>query len=124
MLSASTTATSAGVRVTDYRNCILAISGNNASANLKVFIKGSIGDTAPDFTVDKAQRSPTNNWEYIEVVDLEDGAAIDGLTGINLSGNAFRLIEVNINSLDFIAVSCTAVTAGTVTVTGNFTTNE
>lgn len=124
LLSASATATSAGIRVTDYRNAVLAISGSSSAADLKVFIKGSIGDTAPTFSIHKSARTPTNNWEFLDVTDMEDGASIDGLTGVALSGNAYRLVKLDLTSLDFIAVSATAVVAGTVTVTLNATTNE
>lgn len=124
LLSASATATSAGIRITDFKQAVLAISGSASTANLKVFIKGSVGETAPSFSIHKSARTPTNNWEFLDVIDLEDAASIDGLTGIDLNGNAYRLVRVDLSSLDFIAVSATAVTAGTVTVTLNATTNE
>ena len=129
MLDSETTAVSAGIRVSDYRNCILSIIGS-ASANLKVFIKGAVStkgaeyNEAPSFTVVQSQRNEDSNWDYIEVVDLEDGAAIDGDTGVDLNGNVIRLVEVNINSLDWLAVHSTGRIAGTVTVVGVFTTNQ
>ena len=124
LLSASATDVSAGFSVSDYRNCVLAITGSATSANLKVFILGAIGDTVPDFDINKDARTATDNWDFIEAVDLEDGAAIDGDTGISLSGNVVRLIEVNVNSLDWLAVNVTNVISGTVTVKAAFTTNE
>jgi hypothetical protein len=114
--------------VSDYRNCILQIIGS-ADANLKVFVKGSLGRgtnlfDSPDFDVLPDNRDDASAWDYIEVVDLEDGAAIDGDDGISLSGNYMRLIEVNINSLDYIAIEVTGVIAGTVSVVGSATTNQ
>ena len=127
IIDSTGTSVHAGIRVSDYRNCILQIQGS-ASANMKIFVKGAVGDTRPDFTVNSGERSANNAWwDYVEVVDLEDGAAIDGDTGVNLSGNVVRLIEVNINSLDWLSVHSTAVVGGatsTVTCVGVFTTNE
>ena len=124
LISAAATSVNAGVRVSDYRNCILSVIGS-PTANMKVFIKGAIGDTRPDFTVLSSNRSATGNaWDFVEVVDLEDGTAIDGDDGVSLSGNSVRLLEVNINSLDWLSVHSTAVVAGTITVAGSFTTNE
>lgn len=126
-LSDSATAVSAGLRVSDFRNCILSIAGS-PSANLKVFIKGSVSPSdvsdSPNFDIRSSARNEVHNWDFIEVVDLEDGTAIDGDDGISLSGNVIRLLEVNINSLDWLAVEATAITAGTVTIVGSFTTNQ
>lgn|SRR3990167_1202501 len=113
-----------GLRVTDFKNCVLSIAGS-ASADLKVFVKGAIGDVRPtSFSTASALRAANNlNWDYIEVVDMEDGAAIDGDTGIALSGNVIRLVEVNINALDWLAIHVTNRAAGTVTVSGLFATD-
>ncbi len=127
LLTASATAVSAALNVADYRNVCLAIVGSTGCTR-KVFVKGAIGavadGAAPDFTVNDVDRDTTDNWDYVEVVDLEDGAAIDGDTGVALSGNIVRLIEVNTNELDFIAVHVTGAGVGTVTVTAASVTNE
>ena len=128
LLDNSATAVSAGWLVSDYRNCILQIIGSS-DADMKIFIKGSLGRgvelmDAPNFDVRSSARDDASAWDFIEVVDLEDGAAIDGDDGINLSGNNMRLIEVNINSLDYIAIEATGVIAGTVSVVGSATTNQ
>jgi len=129
MLNGTSTSVSAGERITDYRNCILTIIGS-ANANLKIFVKGAISTDAefnkvPTFDIRSSNRNATGNaWDFVEVVDLEDGTAIDGDDGVNLSGNNVRLLEVNINSLDWLAVEATAIVAGTVTVVGSFTTNQ
>ena len=127
LIAGSATSISPGWRVSDYRNIILQISGS-ASANLKVFVKGAIGrggayDSAPNFTVNKSDRNEASAWDYIEVIDLEDGSAIDGDDGINLSGNVMRLVEINANVLDWLSVHSTGIVAGTVTVVGLGTTN-
>lgn len=124
LINSTSTSVHTGVRVSDYRTCILSIKGS-PSANLKVFIKGSIGDTRPDFTVASAVRSTNNQtWDFLEVIDMQNGAAIDGDTGVALSGNVIRLVEVNVNALDWLSVHSTAVVAGTVTVAAALMTNE
>ena|SRR3990167_5172345 len=124
LISNKATDVHAGIRVTDHKVCVLSIYGS-ASANLKVFVKGFVGDTRPDFTVATGERAAkAAYWDYVEVVDLEDGAAIDGDTGVNLSGNVIRNVEVNVNALDWLSVHSTAVVAGTVTVVGHLTTNQ
>ena len=128
ILSAVATQTSSGILVADYRNCLLQIKGST-NADLKVFIKGAMGrgDTGeirPNFNIRSSNRTAINAWDFVQVVDLQDGTTIAGDTGINLSGNMHRIVEVNINKLDYIAVESTGIVAGTVTVVGVFTTNE
>lgn len=51
------------------------------------------------------------------MVDLEDGSAIDGDTGFVVAGtDDFRQFEININSLDYLAFTVTARSAGSVTI--------
>ena len=124
LIDKAATSVHAGYRVTDYKTCVLSILGS-LTANMKIFIKGAAVDTRPDFTVQSGRRQVTGNaWDYIDVVDLEDNASIDGDTGVDLSGNNVRLIEVNTNALDWLSVHSTNVIAGTVTVAGLFVTNE
>ena len=126
LISSAATSVHAGIRVTDYKTVVLGIYGSG-NANLKVFIKGAVGDTRPDFAVRtalRAQNDPTGRWDNIDVIDLQDNASIDGDTGVALSGNVTRLIEVNTNLLDWLSVHSTAVVAGTVTVVGVTVTNE
>lgn len=109
------------IDVSDFRHCIIAVN-TASSANLTLKFVGSIGksytqvdrDTKPDFS---ASQSNTNSWDYIQVVDLEDGNAIDGDTGISPAGtDDHRLFEMNINGLKWINAILTAWTAGNVTV--------
>ena len=121
----STVATAIDVR--DYRNCVISLAAVGG-ADLKVFFKGAVGEVAPAFG---SPRSKANQWDYIDVADLEDGASIDGDTGLTFnSGNAYdntRLVEININALDFLAIHQTQIVTGAadaLIVFGTFTTNE
>ena len=105
------------ILVENFRHCILALDGF-ASANMTIKVVGSIGksptsDDCPDFS---AAQAYDNAWDYIEIVDLEDGGIIDGDTGVAQAGtNDHRLFELNINGLKWINVIITAWSAGNIT---------
>jgi len=85
-----------------------------SSANLTVKFQGSISDTQPDFS---AAQTASNHWDYIEVIDLEDGSAVDGDTGIVLAGtDDFRLFSANVDGLRWVCATITARSAGTLTL--------
>jgi len=105
----------------DHRHAVLSVhtSGN---ANVTLKFVGALADdstvaknnTCPDFS---ASQSNTNMWDYIEVVDLEDGSAIDGDTGIAPAGtDDNRIFEINTNGLDWINAILSSWSAGDVTI--------
>jgi len=113
--AAATTATGKAVLVDDFKNIVLSYATDGGSdAALTVKFQGSVQDDCPDFS---AAQSVTNHWDYIEVVDLEDGTAIDGDTGIAVAtADDYRLVEANVNGLKWICATVTARTQGEVTV--------
>jgi hypothetical protein len=81
---------------------------------MTVKFQGSITETAPDFN---AAQSYTNEWDYIEIADTEDGSIIDGDTGVACAGTADnRQFELNVSGLKWITVAITAWTTGNVSV--------
>jgi hypothetical protein len=51
-------------------------------------------------------------WDFIEVVDLEDGTAIDGDTGVAVAtADDYRLFSANIDGMRWINARVTARTA-------------
>lgn len=117
-------ATGAGIAIPcgDFRHAIFHfVTDGGADAALTVKFQGSLGkgidtnmDVAPDFG---ASQSVTNMWDYIEVIDYEDGSAIDGDTGVAVAtADDDRLLEANINGLQYISARVTARTQGEVTV--------
>jgi len=97
----------------NYRNIVYSID-TSGSANAFIQFVGSIGTSTPSTTL---ARSNANQFEYIVVVDLEDGTAIDGDTGIQLTGtDDNRLIEVNTNLLRWVAPVLTRYSAGTINI--------
>lgn len=109
--------------VGDFRNAVLSLSSDGGGdAAMVVKFQGSIQEEAPDFS---AAQSATNQWDYVNVVDLEDQASIDGDTGITFAGaDDNRLVEVNINSLRWINAIISSWTAGEITLKVMLTDNE
>lgn len=109
--------------VADFRNAILTFNTDGGSdAALTVKFQGSISEDAPDFS---AVRSASNQWDYVDVVDLEDQSSIDGDTGIAVSGaDDHRQVEMNINALRWINAIISGWTVGEVTVKVMLTDNQ
>lgn len=112
------------IDVRDYRNVVISI-GTSGSANMTVKCKGAIGEVnaAPSFA--EASKAISNQWEYIQMVDLADGTAYSGSTGIVFSGtDNVRLLAVNVDNLSYLTLDVTARSAGTVTATLSGASNE
>lgn len=92
----------------------LVVSYNTAnSANCTIKFQGSIQD---DVNFNVAQ-SATNRWDYVRIIDLNDGTSISGDTGVALTGtDDNRLFEINVNGLKSFTVAVTAWAAGTINV--------
>ena len=117
-------ATGAGVAIPcgDFRHAIFHfVTEGGGDAVLTVKFQGSLGkgiganmDVAPAFG---SSQSVTNMWDYVEVIDLESGANIDGDTGVAVAtADDSRILEANINGLQYVCARVTARTAGEVTI--------
>jgi len=101
------------IDVADFDKVMIAFDTAD-SANLTVKFKGTIAETSPTFT---SAQTTTNQWDTVEVIDVEDGAAIDGDTGIAPAGtDDHRMFQLNVDALTFITAEVTARSAGSVTV--------
>ena len=100
------------IDVRDYSVISLQYSAEG-TANSTTKIQGSLSETAPDFG--EAQSS-INHWDYIEVLDLEDQASIDGDTGISVASDDFRNLQLQVEQLNWITCNVTSWSAGSVTV--------
>ena len=115
------------IRVDDYRNVVLMLSATN-TPTLTVKFAGSnyasstSASGAPDFNLPS---SANNHWDYIEVVDLQNGNTIDGDTGISFSGSSDqRNFEVNSELITWFAAQISSYTAGTTTLQVKYGTNQ
>ena len=97
----------------DYDKIFLQL-GTASSCNATVKFQGSFSDTPPDFS---GAQSVTNHWDYIDVIDLQNGASIDGDTGVAMAGtDDFRNFEVNAGGLKWLCATITVRSAGTLTL--------
>lgn len=104
--------------VKDYSNLIYTIVANGTGT---IKFAGTIYDTPIDPT---QTSSSTNPWDYIEVVDLQNGTTIDGDTGVAFTGSETRMFEVNVNAQSWVTPVATSYTTGTILVFQAATSNE
>jgi len=93
--------------IADYRHKVLTVAtdGMGSGDTITVKVQGSCSETAPDFD---SAKSWDNEWDYIQVIDLEDGSAIDGDTGISFAdSDDLRKFAINIDGLRWINVTVT-----------------
>lgn len=102
--------------ISDFRDAILQFF-TTGSATMTVKVAGSLGKSNGDSPNFGATQSPSNPYTYPALINIEDGAAVEGDTGIAPAGTDFaRMYEVNINGLKYLTVFPTAWTQGAVTV--------
>jgi hypothetical protein len=101
--------------VDDFKNVIFSYATDGGGdANSTIKFQGSIQEDAPDFS---AAQTVTNHWDYIEVVNLDTGAAIDGATGVARTGqDEYLLLEANVNGMRWVSATVTARSAGELTI--------
>lgn len=101
--------------VESFRHLLLTLS-SQANANFTVKFQGSNSNEMPNFATAK---SATNEWDYVQVKDLQDNSSISGDTGVAFAGtDDVRQFEVNTNGLRWICAEITAISAGSVNVKG------
>lgn len=102
------------MHVSDFDHVMLSLNTTgNATATVKFQV--SYQKEMPNFA---AAQSPTNQWDYVRVMDLEDGSAIDGDTGIALVADDNRIFEADVNGANWICGVVTAYTQGQIYLTG------
>ena len=115
--------------VKDFRNVILSVQ-TSGSFNATVKVAGSIGKLLADSDANGntpnfgATQSKTNPYTFMQIIDSDTAAAVDGATGITSAGTDLqKTYEVNVNGLEYITIVPTAWTAGTITVKALLTDN-
>lgn len=114
------------VNLKDYRNVILQI-GTSGTATTTVKVAGSIGKPMgilpssaqdcfpPNFG---ATVSPANPYSFLQIINLDTAAAVNGATGIVVSGTDINnLYEININVLPYLTIIPVTWSAGAITAT-------
>ena len=112
------TGVGAAMNVKDKRHVIIELSTAAVGSGDSVTVKfaASNSEACPNFA---ASQSSSNIWDYIQVIDLEDGSPIDGDTGITIAdANDVRRVEIQSNGANWINVEVVSVT-GTLTVSAS-----
>ena len=102
--------------VEDFRHVNLSWHSAN-SANLTTKVQGS-NQIDVDF---EAAVSATNRWDYVQVINKEDGSTIDGDTGIapTVAGTDDNFeFAVNVDAFKWICIDVSSWTAGTLQLEG------
>ena len=106
--------------VGDAEHVLLHLSSTGTTTATVKFQKSN-QKTKPDFS---AAQSPTNQWDYVDVVDEEDGAHIAGDTGFGFSGaDDNRNLEVNVNGAQWVNAIVSGWSAGLVYLDGTVKSN-
>ena len=103
------------IDVSQYSKIFLQLgsAASGGASSLVVNFVGSASNSAPAFA---SARSVSNNFEYIDVIDLQDGASIDGDTGITFAGEDFRNLEINVGGLHWINAVISSYASGALTL--------
>ena len=110
------------IDVQDFKTITMAVKSTAAALNCTMQFVGSISEDAPDFN---AAISTTNLYEFIDIIDLEDNASIDGDTGLASAGATFNgLYQANVDGLKWFAMIFKIGTAGSVNMDVRLFTNE
>lgn len=96
----------------DFQHAVFALNTVGTTTATIKFV-GSIQEDAPDFS---SLATAGNQWDYIQVVDLEDGTPIDGDTGIAYAAAAAdsRQLEANVNGMRWVAAIISGYSGGTI----------
>lgn len=75
---------------------------------------GSNADAAPDFS---SAASASNPWDYVQVVDQQDGSSVAGGTGVtSVTVTSVRNLEANANAFKWFGAIISGYTAGSITL--------
>ena len=110
------------IYVEDFRNVNIAIAtdgGGDAAMTIK--FASSNEDDSADFDI---AQSATNIYDYVELVDNEDGSDIDGDTGLTISGDDVRHFAVNTDNVSWVTAIISGRTEGEVVIKLSATDNQ
>lgn len=116
--------------VEDYQNAVISIM-TSGSANFTAKVAGSLGKLASDANSHGdtpnfgATISKSNPYSFIQLINLDTAAAVNGATGITSAGTDLQnTYELNVNGLKYFTIVLTAWSAGTLTVRAQLFNNK
>lgn len=117
--------------VRDFRNVILSVF-TSGSFNGTIKLGGSLGKLKSDVTIPGGSDTPnfgatiskSNPYQYVQLIDLDTAAAVNGATGVTSAGTDLaKQYEVNVNALKYFCPVLTAWSAGAITMKALLTDN-
>lgn len=117
--------------VTDWRNVIFSVE-TSGSFNGTIKIAGSLGDpvttAAGKYSEDTPNfggtQSASNQYSFLQIINLDTAAAVNGATGVTSAGtDLHNTYEINVNAVKYITWVFTAWSAGAVTIKAIMTDN-
>lgn len=100
----------------DFRNAVFEfVTSGSFSATVK--IAGSVASGSSNPANFGATQNATNIYTFLQIINLDTGAAVNGATGITSAGtDLINKYEININAIKWVAPIVTAWSAGTITM--------
>jgi hypothetical protein len=121
MSNKAETGIGAAMDVSDFKHVLLTLA-TAGSGDMTIKFQASNSNNCPNFA---ATQSRSNRWDYVQVRDIEDGANVDGDTGVAFSGtDDVRLFEVNTAGQKWICARVTAHSAGVATLLAKGLSNQ
>ena len=107
----------------DYRNAVISVI-TAGTATVTLGIAGSIGKSVsaesgghgdtPNFGIASSRTDP---WQFVQVINLDTGVAVNGATGIVVAGTDVNAsYEVNINLLKYLCIFPVSYTQGSINI--------
>lgn len=120
------------LNVENFRNIILQVNtAGTATTTMKV--AGSLGKpnaqalTSPryDYPNFGATVIPANPYTFLQIIDLDTAAAVNGVTGIAVTGTDIgKQYEINVNAQKYATVFPISWSAGAITIKATLVTNS
>ena len=102
------------IDVQDFKIITMALKSTAAALNCTMQFVGSISEDAPDFN---KPISTTNLYDYIDIIDLQDNASIDGDTGLAAAGASLTgMYQANVDGLKWFSMIYKIGTAGSANI--------
>lgn len=112
-------ATGAGIAIDcskfQHKEFIVSCAGMGAGDSMTIKAQGGSSIASPAFG---SAKSASNEWDYIQLVDLEDGATVDGDVGVAFADSSdLRKFAINVDGLKWITANLTAISDAVNTTT-------
>lgn len=98
--------------VRDYRNLILQVE-TSGTATMTLKMAGSLGKSDGSTPNMGATISPSNPYQFMQLIDLDTAAAVNGATGVVVSGTDIaKNYELNVNAITYFCLIPVSWSAG------------